>query len=123
MNVEPGLLIGDRYRIERTLGSGAMGVVVAARHVALDELVALKFMRAELRQDSEMTRRFAREAKAAARIRSDHVAAVLDVGTDDHLGPYIAMELLEGQDLAEVVQRGRVPLPVACGYLLKRARA
>lgn len=117
--VELGRTIGERYRIERTLGNGAMGVVFAARHVALDEMVALKFMRPELRQHAEMRRRFAREAKAAAKIRSDHVAAVLDVGTDEALGPYIVMELLEGEDLSEVLSRGPLPLAVACGYILQ----
>lgn len=113
-------MIGERYRIEYPLGNGAMGVVFAARHVALDEMVALKFMRAELMQHGEMRRRFAREAKAAAKIRSDHVASVLDVGTDDELGPYIVMELLSGEDLAQVLtRRGPLPLATACSYILQ----
>lgn len=118
--VEMGRMIGERYCIEHPLGNGAMGVVFAARHVALDEMVALKFMRAELMQHGEMRRRFAREAKAAAKIRSDHVASVLDVGTDDELGPYIVMELLQGEDLAQVLnRRGPLPLATACSYVLQ----
>lgn len=118
--VEMGRMIGERYRIEHPLGNGAMGVVFAARHVALDEMVALKFMRSELMQHGEMRRRFAREAKAAAKIRSDHVASVLDVGTDDELGPYIVMELLQGEDLAQVLsRRGPLPLATACSYVLQ----
>src|SRR5688572_13038107 len=59
----PGRILAGRYRVEHLLGEGAMGVVVAARHLELDELVALKFIRPEMQRDSDVTARFAREAK------------------------------------------------------------
>src|SRR4051812_16116187 len=77
--LKPGLLIAEKYRIEETLGRGAMGVVVAARHLALDERVALKFL---LLDDGSHTfrSRFAREARVCAKLRNEHVVRVTDFG-------------------------------------------
>ena len=86
-----------------------MGVVVAARHEKLDQRVALKFLRPELAADSEVVARFIREARAAVKIQSEHVARVLDVGTLDAGAPYMVMEFLEGEDLQQALER-RGPL-------------
>jgi len=107
-----GSTIAGRYRVERPIGEGAMGAVALARHVTLDETVAIKFLRPELRRDPVATARLAREAKALARIKSDHVARVLDVGVTLSVGPYMVMEYLEGVDLGEVLET-EGPLPVA----------
>jgi serine/threonine protein kinase len=107
-----GCTIAGRYRVERPIGEGAMGVVALARHVSLDETVAVKFLPPELRRDPAANARLSREAKALARIKSDHVARVLDVGTTLSVGPYMVMEYLEGTDLGELLET-EGPLPVA----------
>jgi serine/threonine protein kinase len=107
-----GSTIAGRYRVERPIGEGAMGTVALARHVSLDETVAIKFLRPELRRDPVANARLSREAKALARIKSDHVARVLDVGATLSVGPYMVMEYLEGTDLGEVLE-SEGPLPVA----------
>ncbi|MBL8609590.1 MAG: protein kinase, partial [Myxococcales bacterium] len=99
--------IGERvgkYRVERVLGAGGMGVVLAARHVELGSEVALKVMNLE-GATSEDRARFAREARAAATLKSDHAARVHDVDTLPSGAPYMVMELLEGEDLAARVDR------------------
>src|SRR5688572_10591381 len=107
-----GSTIAGRYRVERPIGEGAMGTVALARHVSLDETVAIKFLRPELRRDPVANARLSREAKALARIKSDHVARVLDVGVTLSVGPYMVMEYLEGTDLGELIE-SEGPLPVA----------
>jgi serine/threonine protein kinase len=107
-----GSTIAGRYRVERPIGEGAMGAVALARHVSLDEKVAIKFLRPELRRDPVANARLSREAKALARIKSDHVARVLDVGATLSVGPYMVMEYLEGTDLGDVLET-EGPLPVA----------
>jgi len=103
--VHEGQILAGKFRIERVLGQGGMGVVVAATHIQLDERVALKFLLPEALANPEAVARFAREARAAVKIKSEHVARVSDVGTLDSGSPYMVMEYLEGQDLAEWVRR------------------
>ena len=111
----------DKYRVERVIGVGAMGVVVAARHVTLDQVVAIKFL-VEHRFGSrdESIARFLGEARAAARIESDHVCRVSDVGMLQTGMPYMIMEHLEGNDLEEeIVGRGQLDLVEAVDYVLQ----
>src|SRR6185503_18233315 len=75
-----GTMLADKYRVERVLGRGGMGVVVAATHVELDQRVALKFLLPDAMTSMEVVERFAREARAAVKIESEHVARVIDVG-------------------------------------------
>jgi len=79
-NVREGDILAGKYRVERVLGAGGMGVVVAARHLRLDERVAIKLLAAEVFSDPDALVRFDREARASAKIKSDHVARVTDVG-------------------------------------------
>jgi eukaryotic-like serine/threonine-protein kinase len=119
-----GTLVAGKYRIERPLGQGGMGHVVLARHVQLDQPVALKFMHAWLANESpECAARFLGEARAAARIRSDHVARVSDTGTLEDGSPYMVMEYLEGQDLEALLQqqRRRMPVSLAIAYAMQAA--
>ena len=103
--VEPGQILIGKYRIERVLGIGGMGVVVAATHVHLEERVAIKFLLPEALYNGEAVARFIREARAAVRIKSEHVARVSDVGTLENGSPYMVMEYLEGTDLSDLVQK------------------
>ncbi len=112
MSLAPGDIIADKYRVERLLGSGGMGEVVAARHVQLDELVAVKSLHVTLAMQAEHVTRFLREGRAAVKIKSEHVARVIDVGTMANGAPYMAMELLVGNDLSELL-RSEGPLPVS----------
>jgi eukaryotic-like serine/threonine-protein kinase len=122
--VKPGEVLAGKYQVERVLGEGGMGVVVAARHLQLDQIVALKFLRSGSVTRQDMLDRFAREARNAVRLRSEHVARIMDVGRLDSGSPYIVMEYLEGSDLASVLsQRGRLPIPVAVDYILQACDA
>jgi serine/threonine protein kinase len=111
MGVKEGDVIAGKYRVDKVLGAGGMGVVVAGRHVQLDTRVAIKLLLPELLSNQEAVGRFAREARAAVRITSEHVARVLDVGTLESGAPYMVMEYLDGGDLAGWL-RSRGPLPV-----------
>ncbi len=102
----PGTVLVGRYRVERVLGRGGMGIVVEARHITLEERVAVKLLLAEHAATDEAHARFVREAKAAARIKSEHVVRVSDVGTLDTGVAYMVMEYLEGDDLARLLSKG-----------------
>jgi hypothetical protein len=121
----PGDVLADKYRIDRVVGAGAMGVVVAAWHIELEQQVAVKFLYPELAANAHGAERFRREARAAARIRNEHVARVLDVGLLDEPNiPYIVMEYLHGRDLArEIHARGSLPMGEAVRYLLQACQA
>jgi serine/threonine-protein kinase len=95
-----GEIIAGKYRVERVLGAGGMGVVVAALQLNLDTRVAIKFLLSGTLRNADAVARFTREARAAVRITNEHVARVLDVGSLDNGSPYIVMEFLEGTDLA-----------------------
>ena len=120
---KPGEIFADRYRIDRVLGVGGMGVVLAATHVHLREKVAIKVLLPMHATRQETVARFLREGRAAVKIRSEHVGRVIDVGTHGGLH-YIVMEYLEGSDLAEVLKRqGRLPSVLAVDYVLQACEA
>jgi serine/threonine-protein kinase len=119
-----GELIAGKYRVERVLGRGGMGVVVSAMHTELEQRVALKFLLPQAMEHPPVVARFAREAKAAAKIKSEHVARVIDVGALPTGAPYVVMEFMEGEDLAVVVsRRGPFSIEVAVGYVLEACEA
>jgi serine/threonine-protein kinase len=119
-----GDAISGKYRVERVLGEGGMGVILEATHLQLDERVAIKMLRADLSRDEETVQRFLREAKAAIKIRSEHVVRVYDVSALDSGTPYIVMELLTGTDLDRLVkERGPVPPSDAVDYVLQACEA
>ena len=108
MELNPGLKIADRFILERQLGQGGMGAVWVALHEELQVKCAIKFIEATFASKAEFRMRFVREARAAAQIRSPHVVNVLDSGVWNGL-PYIAMELMEGQDLGHrLTEAGRL---------------
>lgn len=119
-----GQVLAGKYRVERVLGEGAMGVVVAARNLVLDTKVALKFLRPECAGHPDAVARFTREARAAARIVSEHVARVHDVGTLEDGTPFIVMEFLEGHDLARrLLDAGPLEIDQAVAFVLQAAVA
>jgi serine/threonine-protein kinase len=124
VSIREGDVLDGKYRVEQVLGAGAMDVVVAARHVHLDSTVAIKLLVPSLVGDPAAVARFAREARATARIASEHVVRVLDVGTLEGGAPYIVMELLEGVDIGRWLHaRGKVSLEEAIEILLQTCEA
>ncbi|MEO7035207.1 MAG: serine/threonine-protein kinase [Polyangiaceae bacterium] len=124
MDLKEGHVLAGKYRIEKILGQGGMGVVVAATHLQLGERVALKFLLPEALSNPEAVERFAREARAAVKIKSEHVARVSDVGTLESGAPYMVMEYLEGGDLsAWLQQRGPLPIEQAVEFILQACEA
>jgi eukaryotic-like serine/threonine-protein kinase len=120
----PADAFSSKFRIERVIGSGGMGVVVAAQHLALAKRVAIKLMRPELRSRRDLVHRFLREARVAARLSSRHMTHVFDVGTLEDGAPYIVMEYLDGIDLAAWLrERGPVSVPLAAAMLSQAADA
>jgi serine/threonine-protein kinase len=108
---QPGDVIADRYRVERRLGKGGMGVVLAAQHVALKQRVAIKLMLPNALRDATAVSRFMREAWAASKINSEYVTRVFDLGALPNGAPYLVMEYLEGYDLSVRVKReSKLPL-------------
>ncbi len=118
--LQVGQVLAGKYRVERVLGAGGMGVVVAARHIHLDAPVALKFMTEEALADQALVARFLREARATARLRGEHVIRVSDVGELDSGAPYMVMEHLQGQDLAALLASlGPPPIASAVEYAIQ----
>ena len=102
--------ISGRYVLERPLGHGAMSVVDLARDLELDREVALKRLAENLARDDDLRARFQREARLAARLAHPNVVRIYDVGVDEDGRPFIAMEFVDGETLAELLAR-RGPLP------------
>ena len=122
--VSIGDVIAGKYIVERVIGEGGMGVVVAARHRELEQRVAIKFLLPEIAEQGMAAERFRREARSAARMRGAHVCRVLDVGTAENGVPFMVMEYLEGWDLAtELERRSRLPHVEAVGHLLQACEA
>ena len=99
-----GLVLSERYRLVSQLGQGGMGSVWRAVHVELGTPAAIKLIDPEIASNEEALARFKREAQAAATLRSPHVVQILDYGVDNGT-PYIAMELMEGESLADRLER------------------
>jgi len=117
--LEPGSLVAGKLRVERLLGQGGMGTVYVATHVGLDQQVAIKVLDPQLASNPEIVQRFVREARASAKLRSDHVCRVSDVGALEDGVPYIEMELLDGEDLGQLIERGALAPEIAADYVLQ----
>jgi len=122
--IRVGDVIANKYEVESVVGEGGMGIVVAARHLELQQRVAIKYLLPEIAEQGLAAERFRREARSAARIRGEHVCRVLDVGTLDSGVPFMVMEYLEGRDLAgELASRTRLPASEAVEYVLQACEA
>ncbi|MBK9266701.1 MAG: protein kinase [Polyangiaceae bacterium] len=124
LQVAVGDVVACKYRVERVLGQGAMGVVVAARHEDLGQKVAIKLLHPDVSASDDGRERFLREARAAAKLESDHVVRVFDVGTFGDKHAYMVMEHLEGSDLERYLD-GRGPLDIeeAVDYVMEALEA
>jgi tRNA A-37 threonylcarbamoyl transferase component Bud32 len=121
---KPGAVLLGKYRVDRVIGVGGMGAVVSARHLQLDEKVAIKLLLPHMLENEEVVQRFLREARAAIKIRSEHCVRVLDVGTLENGAPYMVMEFLEGEDLAAIVsRRAAIAIPDVIDWVLQAAEA
>jgi serine/threonine protein kinase len=121
--VQPGDILAEKFRVERVLGQGGMGVVVLAEHIELRERVAIKFLLETPGDNAELAERFIREARAAVRIKSEHVVRVVDVGRLPTGAPYMVMEYLEGEDLSQRLLSGAVPIEDAVDYVIQACEA
>jgi serine/threonine-protein kinase len=122
--VKEGDVLDGKYLVERILGLGGMGVVVAAKHLQLEQQVAIKFVLPHALRDGEAMERFAREARAAVKLRSEHVARVLDVATMANGTPYMVMEYLAGSDLGAMIESsGPLPHVDAVDFVLQACEA
>jgi serine/threonine-protein kinase len=119
-------IIASRYRVVRELGRGGMGVVYVVEHTRTGDQVALKLLHGAAAEDPHSIERFKREARASARIKSDHVVKVIDadVAPERENAPFLVMELLNGADLKhEVETAGKLPADKVLEYLGQAARA
>ncbi|HRI63098.1 MAG TPA: protein kinase [Polyangium sp.] len=124
LQVAAGDVVAGKYRVDRVLGQGAMGIVVAARHEELGQKVAIKLLHPDVSVSDDGRERFLREARAAAKLESDHVARVFDVGTFGNKNAYMVMEYLEGSDLEKYLDaHGPLPFDEAVDYVLEALEA
>ncbi|MEI7892845.1 MAG: substrate-binding domain-containing protein [Myxococcales bacterium] len=122
--VQEGDVVLGKYRVERVLGQGGTAQVVAARHVQLGHQVALKFLLPALAADPDVVTRFQREALASVQLHSEHAARVIDVDRLPDGLPFLVMEHLQGQDLAEfLAQNGPLRLDEAVEVVLHACEA
>lgn len=124
LHVAAGDVVAGKYRVEYVLGRGAMGVVVSARHIDLGQKVAVKLLHPDVSASEDGLERFLREARAAAKLESDHVARVFDVGTFGDKNGYMVMEHLEGSDLEKYLDtHGALPIAEAVDYVMEALEA
>ncbi|HEY4227829.1 MAG TPA: Stk1 family PASTA domain-containing Ser/Thr kinase [Candidatus Limnocylindrales bacterium] len=115
-----GAVLGGRYRLVELLGQGGMATIYRARDNQLERDVAVKILRPEYGADPDFNERFRHEAQSAASLNHPSVVAVYDYGTDP-VGPFIVMELVEGEDLATIIRRSGALPPRAAARLVDQA--
>ncbi|MFO0734239.1 MAG: serine/threonine-protein kinase [Labilithrix sp.] len=113
--VKEGEVLAAKYRVEKVIGVGGMGVVVSAMHLELEKRVALKFLLPQAQESDELIGRFMREARSSVKLKGEHVARTLDVGRMDDGRAYIVMEYLEGNDLGQEIKASTEPFPIEEG--------
>ncbi len=117
MELAPGTVIAGKYRVQSVVGRGATGIVVAATHMTLGQLVAVKILHGS---SPDAAGRFEREARLAARLKGEHVAHVLDAGRLETGEPFIVMEFLDGTDLSVLLrERGAMSVPDASACIMQ----
>lgn len=118
-----GEVIDGKYQVDRQLGEGGMGTVVAVTHVKLGKRYAIKLVKHSALKIPRMAERFLREARAASQLKSEHVGAVIDFGETPSGQPYMVMELLDGHDLGAASSDTPLPVAQAVEYVLQACEA
>ena len=119
-----GDLIAGKYRILGMLAIGGVGMVLKAEEAKLDRVVAVKLLLPNRAKDSAIAARFEKEARSAVKLKSEHVARIIELGELDNHQPFIVLEFLEGQDLAEhIEENGPLPPSTAVDYTLQACEA
>lgn len=124
MLVKPGQILMGKYRFERIIGRGGIGLVAKAHHLHLNETVAIKFLLPKAAKDEEVVKRFIREGQAAVKLKSEHVCRVLDVGMMDNGSPYMVMEYMAGTDLRRLLKsHNKIHPNAAVDFILQACAA
>ncbi|MGD0674661.1 MAG: protein kinase [Polyangiaceae bacterium] len=118
-----GSMIAGKYLVEETIAEGGIGIVVVARHLALEQRVAIKYLKPRTLANPVIVERFVREARLAAQLASEHVVRVYDVGALPDAGPYMVMEYLVGEDLGQTIESGPLSIARAVDYVLQACDA
>ena len=118
---QPGEVLLGKYRVESLIGEGGMGAVIRAQHIDLDEPVAIKCLLPEMMDRKDIVGRFLREGKAAAKLKGEHIARVMDVGRLPNEIPYIVMEFLDGADLNAIIKHHGAQDPAIAVDLMLQA--
>jgi hypothetical protein len=123
-SIERGTVLLGKYRVDSVIGRGGMGLVVKAWHLGLDEEVAIKMLRDDVAIADETIVRFVREAQAAAKLKSEHISRIIDVGRFGDGKPYLVMEFLEGQDVGQLIaEHGRLQPSLAIDLVIQACEA
>jgi serine/threonine protein kinase len=119
-----GTLLGERYRVLRPIGEGGMGIVYEAEHVVIEKRVALKVLRDDYSERSDVVERFRQEARSASRIGHRNIVDVSDFGETPSGASYFVMEMLRGEDLADILARDTALSPMrAVGIIHQCSKA
>jgi len=119
-----GAIVDERYRVLRRIGEGGMGIVYEVEHVVIEKRLALKVLRDDYSSRPDVVARFRQEARSASRIGNEHIVDISDFGETVNKASYFVMEMLDGEDLANVLSRdGTIPLSRAADILTQCARA
>jgi serine/threonine-protein kinase len=121
--LQPGTVIAERYRIEQLIGEGAMGTVYRVEHVHMHQRFALKILGEALGDNEELVARFEREAMATANIDHPNVATATDFGRTTEGASFLVLELVQGESLRHIVERGRLPVARAISIAVQIGRA
>ncbi len=120
MELTPGTVLLGKYRVDEVLGTGGMGRVLRASHQYLAQSVAIKVLLPQMAESPSTVARFLREAQATVRLKNEHIARVIDVGTMPDGTPFMIMEYLEGNDLNQILRHhGPQTAPIVCDLMLQ----
>ncbi|MEZ4382814.1 MAG: serine/threonine-protein kinase [Nannocystaceae bacterium] len=119
-----GTVLADRYQIIERIAEGGMGTVYVAEHITIGRKLAVKVLSPDLGNSPDIAQRFLQEARAASMIQHEHIVDIIDFGYTEQGQAFLAMELLEGEDLATTLEReGRLPWPRLRRMVLQICRA
>ena len=121
MELAPGTILFGKYRIDDLIGTGGMGYVVRASHLFLHQPVAIKILLPQMAESDSTKQRFIREAQATVRLKSEHIARVMDVGMMPDGAPFMVTEYLDGNDLNQILRHHGPQLPAIVVDLMLQA--